>query len=69
MLPVSKSKDDPMTLNREHFLITLCMLLMISLFTPQIPQSAEQWLTALMVGSLAAVVLMLIRGCRRFMLE
>jgi len=32
---VSKPKDDPMTLNREHFLITLCMLLMISLFTPQ----------------------------------
>ncbi|MCF7720157.1 hypothetical protein H9X98_21075 [Aeromonas jandaei] len=58
-----------MTLNREHFLITLCMLLMISLFTPQIPQNVEQWLTALMVGSLAAVVLMLIRGCRRFMLE
>lgn len=69
MLPVSKLKDDPMTLNREHFLITLCMLLMISLFTPQIPQSVEQWLTALMVGSLAVVVLMLIRGCRRFMLE
>lgn len=58
-----------MTLKHTHFLIMLCILLMFSIFTPQIPQNIEQWLTMLMLGLLAAVVLMLIRGCHRFMLE
>lgn len=63
-------KDDPMLLmTRQSLLITLCTLLTISLFTPHMPQSTEQWLTTLLLGLLVAVALMLVRGCRRFMME
>lgn len=63
-------KDDPMMLmNRQSMLITLFTLLMISLFTPQLPQSTEQWLTTLLLGMLVVVALLLLRGCRRFMLD
>ncbi|MFB2864936.1 hypothetical protein [Aeromonas sp. MdU4] len=56
-------------MTRQSMLITLCALLMISLFTPQLPQSTEQWLTTLLLGLLVAVSLLLVRGCRRFMME
>ncbi len=36
-----------MRLIRPTSLITLCTLLVISLFLPQVPNSAEQWLTTL----------------------
>jgi hypothetical protein len=63
-------KDDPMILmTRQSLLITLCALLMISLFTPQLPQGTEQWLTTLLLGLLVAVALLLLRGFRRFMME
>ena len=53
-----QTKDDPMILmTRQSLLITLCTLLMISLFTPQLPQSTEQWLTTLLLGLLVAVAL------------
>ncbi|MFQ1863798.1 hypothetical protein ACK369_18880 [Aeromonas veronii] len=42
---------------------------MISLFTPHMPQSTEQWLTTLLLGLLVTVALLLVRGCRRFMME
>ncbi len=65
-----QTKDDPMILmTRQSLLITLCTLLMISLFTPQLPQSTEQWLTTLLLGLLVAVAMLLVRGCRRFMME
>lgn len=65
-----QTKDDPMILmTRQSLLITLCTLLMISLFTPQLPQSTEQWLTTLLLGLLVAVALLLVCGCRRFMME
>jgi len=65
-----QTKDDPMILmTRQSLLITLCTLLMISLFTPQLPQSTEQWLTTLLLGLLVAVALLLVRGCRHFMME
>jgi len=57
------------TMSRQSMLITLCTLLMISLFTPQLPQSTEQWLTTLLFGLLVAVAMLLIRGCRLFMME
>lgn len=64
------TKDDPMILmTRQSLLITLCTLLMISLFTPHLPQSTEQWLTTLLLGLLVTVALLLVRGCRRFMME
>jgi len=56
-------------MTRQSLLITLCTLLMISLFTPQLPQSTEQWLTTLLFGLLVAVAMLLIRGCRLFMME
>lgn len=58
-----------MLMNRQSMLITLFTLLMISLFTPQLPQSTEQWLTTLLLGMLVVVALLLLRGCRRFMLD
>ena len=65
-----QTKDDPMILmTRQSLLITLCTLLMISLFTPQLPQSTEQWLTTLLLGLLVAVALLLVRSCRRVMME
>lgn len=65
-----QTKDDPMILmTRQSLLITLCTLLMISLFTPHLPQSTEQWLTTLLLGMLVTVALLLVRGCRSFMME
>ncbi|MGN5125605.1 hypothetical protein [Aeromonas sp. 30P] len=57
-----QTKDDPMILmTRQSLLITLCTLLMISLFTPHLPQSTEQWLTTLLLGLLVTVALLLVR--------
>ncbi|MFM4820158.1 hypothetical protein ACP6EV_14150 [Aeromonas hydrophila] len=56
-----------MFLTRPTSLITLCALLMISLLSPRLPDSAEQWLTTLLLGSLVAVCLMVGSGCRRFL--
>ncbi|MEH8244601.1 hypothetical protein Q7I21_01095 [Aeromonas veronii] len=56
-------------MTRQSLLITLCTLLMICLFTPHLPQSTEQWLTTLLLGLLVPVALLLVRGCRRFMME
>ncbi|WP_431830228.1 hypothetical protein [Aeromonas salmonicida] len=39
---------------------------MISLFSPSLPDSAEQWLSTLLLGSLVAVCLMVGSGCRHF---
>ncbi|HDX8371441.1 TPA: hypothetical protein RQN12_002435 [Aeromonas dhakensis] len=54
-------------LTRPASLITLCALLMISLLSPRLPDSAEQWLTTLLLGSLVVVCLMVGSGCRRFL--
>ncbi|MGY3893021.1 hypothetical protein [Aeromonas enterica] len=51
---------------RQTSLITLCAILMISLFSPRLPDSAEQWLSTLLLGSLVVVCLMVGSGCRRF---
>ncbi|HDZ8966392.1 MULTISPECIES: hypothetical protein [Aeromonas] len=56
-----------MFLTRPASLITLCALLMISLLSPRLPDSAEQWLTTLLLGSLVVVCLMIGSGCRRFL--
>ncbi|TFF75818.1 hypothetical protein DRM94_10730 [Aeromonas taiwanensis] len=56
-----------MRLTRSTSLITLSILLMISLFSPQLPDSAEQWLTTLLLGSLVAVCLVIGSGCRHFL--
>ncbi len=56
-----------MFLTRPSSLITLCALLMISLLSPRLPDSAEQWLTTLLLGSLVVVCLMVGSGCRRFL--
>ncbi|WP_024945316.1 hypothetical protein [Aeromonas hydrophila] len=56
-----------MFLTRPTSLITLCALLMISLLSPRLPDSAEQWLTTLLLGSLVVVCLMVGSGCRRFL--
>lgn len=56
-----------MFLTRPTSLITLCALLMISLFSPRLPDSAEQWLTTLLLVSLVAVCLMVGSGCRSFL--
>ncbi|MFQ2257268.1 hypothetical protein [Aeromonas dhakensis] len=56
-----------MFLTRPASLITLCTLLMISLLSPRLPDSAEQWLTTLLLGSLVVVCLMVGSGCRRFL--
>ena len=56
-----------MRLTRSTSLITLSALLMISLFSPQLPDSAEQWLTTLLLGSLVAVCLVIGSGCRHFL--
>ncbi|WP_279450670.1 hypothetical protein [Aeromonas dhakensis] len=56
-----------MFLTRPASLITLCALLMISLLSPRLPDSAEQWLTTLLLGSLMVVCLMVGSGCRRFL--
>ncbi|AHV35062.1 TPA: hypothetical protein RQM97_003497 [Aeromonas dhakensis] len=56
-----------MFLTRPASLITLCALLMISLLSPRLPDSAEQWLTTLLLGSLVVVCLMVGSGCRRFL--
>lgn len=58
-----------MRLTRSTSLITLSALLMISLFSPQLPDSAEQWLTTLLLGSLVVVCLMVGSGCRHFLRE
>lgn len=58
-----------MRLTRSTSLITLSALLMIGLFSPQLPDSAEQWLTTLLLGSLVAVCLMVGSGCRHFLRE
>ena len=58
-----------MFLTRPTSLITLCALLMISLLSPRLPDSAEQWLTTLLLGSLVAVCLMVGSGCRHFLRE
>ena len=58
-----------MRLTCSTSLITLSALLMISLFSPQLPDSAEQWLTTLLLGSLVAVCLMVGSGCRHFLRE
>jgi len=55
-----------MILTRQTSLITLCAILMISLFSPSLPDSAEQWLSTLLLGSLVAVCLMVGSGCRHF---
>jgi uncharacterized BrkB/YihY/UPF0761 family membrane protein len=55
-----------MLLTRQTSLITLCSLLIISLFYPRLPDSAEQWLSTLLLGSLVTVCLMVGSGCRRF---
>jgi len=36
---------------------------------PQVPNSAEQWLTTLLLASLVAVFLMVGSGCRHFLRE
>ncbi|MFA7824226.1 hypothetical protein [Aeromonas dhakensis] len=56
-----------MFLTRPASLITLCALLMISLLSPRLPDSAEQWLTTLLLCSLVVVCLMVGSGCRRFL--
>ena len=56
-----------MRLTSSTSLITLSILLMISLFSPQLPDSAEQWLTTLLLGSLVAVCLVIGSGCRHFL--
>ncbi|EKB28864.1 hypothetical protein [Aeromonas dhakensis] len=56
-----------MFLTRPASLITLCALLMITLLSPRLPDSAEQWLTTLLLGSLVVVCLMIGSGCRRFL--
>ncbi|WAF99680.1 hypothetical protein [Aeromonas dhakensis] len=56
-----------MFLTRPASLITLCALLIISLLSPRLPDSAEQWLTTLLLGSLVVVCLMVGSGCRRFL--
>ncbi|WP_421213600.1 hypothetical protein [Aeromonas dhakensis] len=56
-----------MFLTRPASLITLCALLMISLLSPRLPDSVEQWLTTLLLGSLVVVCLMIGSGCRRFL--
>ena len=56
-----------MRLTRSTSLITLSILLMISLFSPQLPDSAEQWLTTLLLGSLVAVCLVIGSGCHHFL--
>lgn len=56
-----------MFLTSPASLITLCALLMISLLSPRLPDSAEQWLTTLLLGSLVVVCLMVGSGCRRFL--
>ena len=58
-----------MRLIRPTSLIALCTLLVISLFLPQVPNSAEQWLTTLLLASLVAVFLMVGSGCRHFLRE
>ena len=58
-----------MFLTRPTSLITLCALLMISLLSPRLPDSAEQWLTTLLLASLVAVFLMVGSGCRHFLRE
>ncbi|AUY12304.1 hypothetical protein C3F36_21505 [Aeromonas sp. ASNIH2] len=58
-----------MRLIRPTSLITLCTLLVISLFLSQVPNSAEQWLTTLLLASLVAVFLMVGSGCRHFLRE
>ena len=49
-----------MRLIRPTSLITLCTLLVISLFLPQVPNSAEQWLTTLLLASLVALSMLLV---------
>lgn len=44
-------------------------LLVITLFTPLLPQTTEQWLTTLLLGLLIVLCLVLIRGYRCFMMD
>ncbi|MCH7369979.1 MULTISPECIES: hypothetical protein [Aeromonas] len=58
-----------MILTRQTSLIILSALFTISLFSPQLPDSAEQWLSSLLLGALVAVCLMVGSGCRHFLQE
>ncbi|MEG0007895.1 hypothetical protein ACW5XF_00970 [Aeromonas lusitana] len=58
-----------MILTRQTSLIIISALFTISLFSPQLPDSTEQWLSSLLLGSLVAVCLMLVSGCRHFLQE
>lgn len=58
-----------MHLSRQTSLIIISALFTISLFSPQLPDSAEQWLSSLLLGSLVAVCLMVGSGCRHFLQE
>jgi hypothetical protein len=67
LLFATASQGRPMMIQtRLTSLITLCAILMISLFSPRLPDSAEQWLSTLLLGSLVVVCLMVGSGCRRF---
>lgn len=58
-----------MHLTRQTSLIITSALFTISLFSPQLPDSTEQWLSSLLLGSLVAVCLMVGSGCRHFLQE
>lgn len=58
-----------MIMTRQTSLIIISALFTISLFSPQLPDSTEQWLSSLLLGSLVAVCLMLVSGCRHFLQE
>ena len=55
-----------MILTRQTSLIIISALFTIGLFAPPLPQSTEQWLSSLLLGSLVAVCLLVGSGCRRF---
>ena len=55
-----------MILTRQTSLIIISALFTISLFSPHLPQSTEQWLSSLLLGSLVVVCLLGGSGCRRF---
>ncbi len=55
-----------MILTRQTSLIIISALFTISLLSPHLPQSTEQWLSSLLLGSLVVVCLLVGSGCRRF---
>ena len=55
-----------MILTRQTSLIIISALFTIGLFSPHLPQSTEQWLSSLLLGSLVAVCLLVGSGYRRF---